>query len=84
MSGSFETRPAASVAAVTKSDTTDIAKLGNEYPRALFIGVGGDVVVVAPDGTSATFKNVPSGSVLPVKCRRVNAATTATDIVALY
>jgi hypothetical protein len=32
-----------------------------------------------------TFKNVASGTILPVRCRRVNAtSTTATDIKALY
>lgn len=81
MSTNSETRPAASFAAVTKSDTDNFTT----QCRALYIGVGGDVVVLAPDGTLATFKNVASGSILPVKAKRVNStSTTATDIVALF
>lgn len=77
-------RPAASVAAVTPSDTVDIATLNGACPRALYIGVSGNVVVVFPDGTSGTFLSVPIG-VLPVQARRVNnTSTTATNILALY
>lgn len=36
------------------------------------------------DGATVTFENVPSGTVLPVSCKRVLATgTTATGIVAL-
>lgn len=74
--------------AVTPSDTTRIRCL------ALFVGVGGNVNVhtlhdverenregVAP--TAVLFKNVASGTVLPVAVGRVlSTSTTATDIVA--
>lgn len=79
------TRPAATTAAVTASNGTDISKVDGFYPRALYVGTGGDVAVVTPDGAVSTFKNVASGSVLPVQTRRVNSTnTTAADIVALY
>jgi hypothetical protein len=83
MSKADMSRPAASVAAVTKSDSADIAKLDGNYPRALYIGVSGNVVVVFPDGTSGTFLSVPIG-ILPVQARRVGDSTTATNILALY
>jgi hypothetical protein len=71
--------PAAGYAAVTKSDTTDLGPV-----RALYIGVTGDVTVsTGLTGSGVVFKAVPVG-VLPVSCRRVMAATAATDIVALY
>jgi len=53
--------------------------------RALFIGVGGNVTLVTKAGNVVLFKNLPSGSILPVSCIRVNAVgTAATDIVALF
>lgn len=68
--------------AVTPHDSTDIT----DGPcDALWVGVGGDVVVVPQNGSAVTFKNVPSGFLLLTKTKRVNAtSTTATDIVALY
>ena len=65
---------------VTPSDATNIAF----DAMALYIGVTGNVAVVTPFGDVVTFTGVPSGSILPVKCRRVNATnTTATAIVAM-
>jgi hypothetical protein len=72
--------PAAGYAAVTKSDTTDLGPV-----RALYIGGAGDVVVsTGLTGSGVTFTATQAGSVLPVNCRRVMAATTATNVVALY
>jgi hypothetical protein len=66
-------------AAVTKSDSTVLPTT-----RALWIGVTGDVVVTMAHGeTPITFKNVPVG-VLPVQVTKVLAATTASEIVAMY
>lgn len=68
--------------AVTPSNDTDLAT----KPAALFIGVGGDVVVdMADTGSTITFKNVPSGTFMPILVNRVRATnTTATNIVAVY
>ena len=64
---------------VTKSDATVIPAT-----RALYIGVTGDVVVTMVSGaTPITFKAVPVGT-LSVQVTQVLAATTATDILALY
>lgn len=71
---------AAGAAAVTPSDTTELGLC-----KALYIGsAGGNVVVQMPGRDDAiTFIAVPIG-VLPVSARRVMAATTSTNIVALY
>lgn len=63
---------------VTKSDSTTY----DPPLRGLYVGGGGDVAVVTLVGTTSIFKNVPSGTLLPVFCTRVNSTnTTATDIL---
>ena len=74
-----ETFPASGAATVTPSDSTEI------NCRALYVGGAGTVVVQLPSrGVSLTFAGVLAGTILPVSARRVMAATTATNIVALY
>lgn len=65
--------------AVTPSDTTEL-----EITRGLFIGTTGDVAVTMADGQPVTFTNLASGSILPIQVSKVMAATTATNILALY
>lgn len=72
------------VTAVTPSDTTIVGC------RALYVGGAGSVAV-QPLGdflngvtTTRTFAAVPAGTILPVACARVMAATTATPILALF
>lgn len=73
-------RPAASAAAVTKSDSTVLTGV-----RALYVGGAGDVAVQFPGGASTvTFSAVPAGSILPIQVVKVMDATTATAIVALF
>jgi hypothetical protein len=56
---------------------------------ALYVGVGGDVALLPLDqnaltGTAVTFRNAPSGSVLPIQGRKVLATgTTAASILGL-
>ena len=58
--------------------------LGATY-QALYVGVGGDVVVtLATSGSDFTFKNLASGQLLPVQFTHVKATnTTATNMIAL-
>ena len=74
-----ETFPASGAAAVTPSDGTEL------NCRALYVGTSGNVVVQMPNrDTAITFSGVLGGTILPVSVRRVMAATTASNIVALY
>lgn len=66
---------------VTPHNTNEI---GTVFPKALWVGTGGDVEVVTVSNTTLLFKNVPDGSVLPIRPVVVRAAnTTASDIIAL-
>ena len=70
--------PAGDAFAVTPSDATHL------HANALFVGTSGDVTVVTEAGTTVTFKNVPTGSILPVRVSQVKSTgTTASDIVGL-
>lgn len=73
--------PATKVVAVTASDSTDLTGA-----RGLYVGGAGNVVVrcVHSPDTSVTLAAVPAGSIIPVQVTRVMAASTATNIVALY
>lgn len=76
------TSPAENCELIVPDDDIDLSNI----PRAIFVGTGGDVRLV-PKGTpdAVTFKNVPSGSILPVRAVRVTEfGTTAEDLVALW
>jgi hypothetical protein len=75
------TSPADNAAAVTPSDSTDLAY----NSRALYVGGAGNLVVTMSGGGDVTFTAVPAGSILPIRVSRVKAtSTTATSIVNLY
>ncbi|MCW3783795.1 spike base protein, RCAP_Rcc01079 family [Defluviimonas salinarum] len=75
------TAPARDAAAVVPNDAADLPML----PRALYVGVSGDISARLAGGQAVLFRNVPSGSVLAVRARGVNATgTTAAGIVALW
>ena len=66
-------------AAVVASDSTEFD------PSALYVGVGGTVVVADILGNSETFLNVPDGTFLPITATKVlSTGTTATNIVRVY
>lgn len=74
--------PSSIAYAVTPHDSTDI--LGGMNTRALYVGGAGNLVAVMDSG-AVTFTAVPAGTVLPIRCKRVNSTnTTATAIVALF
>lgn len=71
-----------SFSAITPHNSTNITPGACD---AIWVGVGGDVACVSSQNEVVTFKNVPSGFLLLVQTKRVNATnTTATDMVALY
>lgn len=73
------THPAIHAANVVPSDSTDLATV----PRALLIGVAGDLAIITKGGETLTIP-VPVG-LLPLSVTRVKSTgTTADDIVALW
>jgi hypothetical protein len=73
--------PARGVVAVTKSDATTYSPA----LRGLYVGGAGHVAVIAVDGTTAAFTDVPAGSILPVSVIQVlSTGTTATSITGMY
>lgn len=72
--------PASDGYTITTSDSLDLPAL----PRGIYVGTGGNLYCDFGGRTNVPFKNVPSGSVLPIRPSRVRATnTTAADLVAL-
>lgn len=81
MASPNSTASADTLISVTPSDTTNLS----EPARALYVGGTGDLAIVTPNtATAVVLTNVQAGTLIPVKCVRVNStSTTATSIVAL-
>lgn len=71
--------PGTGAVAVTASDVT----VYDPPLRALFVGGAGNVTLTGLDGNDATFTGVTAGTILPVSCTKVKAATTATNITGI-
>lgn len=72
--------PASGAHAVTPSDSLELPQIS----RAIYVGTGGNLVIEMLWGGTVTFANVPSGSLLPIRARKVLSTSTATAIVGLY
>lgn len=74
--------PATDAVAVVPHDVNELPTI----PKALYVGVGGDIVMRGKAGTvDQTWKNVPSGAVLAFRARYIRATgTTATNILAIF
>lgn len=74
--------PGTKLVSITKSDATDLT---SNKIRALWVGTGGDVAVIALNDTAAvTIPNVQSGTVLPIAVVKVMSAnTTASGFVGI-
>jgi len=84
----FGTEADDNVKIVTKGEAA--SRTGYLGGACLYVGEGGDINVIMAGtlggGQSfapVTFKNVPSGSILPVIVDYVTTGTTAADLVAL-
>lgn len=66
-------------AAIVKSDSTLLTPT-----RAIYVGGTGDVVITDMKDTVVTYSAVPQGVILPVQCKKVMAASTATLMVAMW
>ena len=73
--------PAEYCFAITPADAVDLPRV----TKALYVGEGGDVMLVPVDNDAPIlFRNVPTGSIIDVRTRSVSATgTTASDIVGL-
>lgn len=72
--------PAIDGFAITPSDSAELPEL----TRALYVGAGGTVVAVMQSGVEISFANLGSGTLLPVRLRRVMATgTTAGALVGM-
>ena len=72
--------PASHAFAISPSDADDLPSV----TRALYVGSGGAIAVHMLSGETAVFTNVASGTVLPLRLRRVlETGTSATDLVGL-
>ena len=65
-------------AVVTPSDT--IGASGG----ALYVGGAGNVSLLTGGGDTVVFIGVVPGTILPIQFLRVNAATTATNLIRLW
>lgn len=74
--------PATRAVTVTPHDTAPLT----DIPKALFVGSGGNLALRGVGGGVDTlWKNVPAGTVLPIRAAFVRATgTSAGDILALY
>lgn len=56
------------------------------FTRGIYVGGAGDLTVLmgADQTTTVTFVGVVAGSMLPIIASQIKAATTATNIVALF
>ncbi|PVX28991.1 spike base protein, RCAP_Rcc01079 family [Sphingomonas pokkalii] len=74
--------PATRAVAVVPSDGTPLP----DIPKGLYIGTGGTITMRGVNATADTvWKNVASGTILPLRAQYVRASgTTATDMLALY
>lgn len=74
--------PATRTVAVVPHDSNALT----DIPKALYVGSGGTIVMRGMNGTiDQSWKNVPSGSILPFRAQYIRATgTTAGDILALY
>lgn len=62
--------------AVTPNDTTEL------FGVALYVGVGGNVVLLTEGGNTVTFANVPAGTTIVQRFTKVLATgTTAGSLV---
>lgn len=71
--------PARKLVAITAAD----ADLTN-VTKAIYVGGAGTLVITAVDDSAAVTVTAVAGAVIPIRAKRIAAASTATGIVGLY
>ncbi len=75
------TSPAIDGSMIVPDDGGDLAHVS----RAIYVGSGGQVAAQLASGSMVTLSAVPSGTLLPLRVRRVMATgTSAGNLVALW
>lgn len=72
---------------ITPHDVIDLY----EYPRAIYIGGAGNIVLITKEGTELKFYGCLAGTIIPIRVRRVLVTssdseaveTTATNLIGL-
>ncbi len=74
--------PATNSFAITPNNTNELTYI----TRAIYTGSGGNIkCLLKGDSTPQVFANVPTGSMLPLRVKKIYAEeTTATNILGLY
>jgi hypothetical protein len=77
----YRIAPGSKAFAITPNDSDDLA----EAARAVYIGTGGNVTcILADDSSSVLFTAISSGTMLPIRVKKVfDTGTTASDIVGI-
>lgn len=77
--------PATNFYPIAPNNSTDL----DPIPRAIYVGIGGNLSVQGLDGEQVDFYNVPDGAVLSIRIKRLmedltdSSTPTADKIVAL-
>ena len=68
------------------ADSTLIKDSNNNeiISRGVYVGFAGNVACELADGITITFYQVPAGTILPIRIRKLLTSTTASGILALY
>lgn len=86
------TVPSADIRLLTADDSNDVALVEGDYPRALYIGGAGDIIVVDLNGEEVVLP-VLAGQIIPIRISRLRSTstiggesrtTTATDVIGCY
>lgn len=75
----YQTICADHAAVVAPSDSTVLPPT-----LALYVGGAGNLTVTMVDGVDAVFTGLLANTILPVRVTKVKAATTATNITAMW
>ena len=80
--------PATDVRDITPSDSDDFETqydAAHKCCRGIYVGKGGEIVIVTPYGTTATLYGAQAGSTIPIQARQVKETnTTAQNLIALF
>ena len=77
---SMQTAPAQDCIAITAltASASNFAYVG----RGIYVGSTGDVQITTPSGNQVTFKNCPTGLIIPALFVRVDSSeTTASELI---